>query len=568
MVNATEKTGNDNMQQGVSRGLTLSRVLHFESLMRRRLGEARTQRYVRLMNYYMNQQLPPENVDQPLMINHFARICDKHNGYLWGEYNKHVVDFRVTIINKEALDPGQQLGAEKIGRQIKALLERVIFTENNGDVTLDDASLNGSIYGDSVFELGYNQAERRVTIESVLPEYFHCMWQISNMQKLTEVIVAYPIDRMVALDEYGTNGNDQFLGYQMLNPDYTPGIGVLWKRWSPVAFQVWVDDVNVINQPNPYVQEDPQGNIYPGMIPFIHIPNLRAGSEFFGYGDSECCINLFDELNRRMADFGDIINSHAHPIITLKAFTGEQEDLPVGPDSIWDLGKDGEATRMDGTGPGPEAMGYLDKVKSEIQETGAMPAIAYGGHSGGGGGSHVSGVALAMAMMPVVERSRKKRLRWKAALKRMAEMILYIISVNDPALLQSYGFSYEQTLLFQIEPLFSQILPKDELQMVNENVALASNMLRSTELALEKQGCDDIPAEIAKIKADMQFKAALAAPTPPAEGGTAGQNDDQGKGGSNALPGGLGSEAGKPGVLISSPTLDKVDNVSMANAPG
>src|ERR1700738_2483452 len=149
VVNATPKTGNDNMQQGVSRGLALSRILHFESLMRRRLGEARTQRYVRLQNYYLNQQLPPENVDQPLMINHFARICDKHNGYLWGEYNKHVVDFRCTIINKDALDPGQQLGAEKIARQIKALLERVIFDENNGDVTLDQASLNGSIYGDS-----------------------------------------------------------------------------------------------------------------------------------------------------------------------------------------------------------------------------------------------------------------------------------------------------------------------------------------------------------------------------------------------------------------------------------
>jgi hypothetical protein len=565
MLYASERTGPDNAQQGVSRNLALSRILHFEMLMRRRLGEPRSQRYVRLHNYYMNQQLPPENVDQPLMIDHFARICDKHNGYLWGQYKKHLFDYRISFINKEALDDGQKLEAARVARQMKLLLDRVVWKENNGDVTLDQASLNGSVYGDSVLEVSYSEEKRRIIIESVLPEYFHCMWKISNMQDLTEVVVAYPIDRLVALDEYGTNGNDQFLGYQMVNPNYTPGIGILWKRWSPVAFQVWIDDVNVINQPNPYIQTDDAGNMYPGLIPFIHIPNLQAGSEYWGYGDAECCIQLFDELNRRMADFGDIVNSHAHPIVTLSAFGGKQEDLPVGPDAIWDLGREGKAERLDGTGPGPEAVTYLDKVKSEIQETGSMPAIAYGSHSGGGGGSHVSGVALAMAMMPVTERSRKKRLRWKAGLKKMAEMIFYILSIRDPDLLESYGLTYEQTLLFEIEPIFADILPKDTLQVVNEEVATTANGLRSMERALEELGEEDIPAEIARIKADMQFKASMEQPTPPGSGGTAGQNSDQGQGGSNALPGGLGSEAGKPGVEISSPELEKTDSVSLAN---
>ena len=544
-------------QQGFNRSLALARVLHFESMMRRRMGEARSQRYIRLHTYYAGTNLPPENADQPLMINHFARICDKHNGYLWGQYKQHLVDFRISILNKDALDDGQKVEAEQVARRIKLLLERVLFEENTGDVILDMASHNGSLYGDSVLEVSYSPENRRIQLESVLPEYFHCRWEISNMRRLTEVIIAYPIDRMEALEQYGTAGNEATIGYQAINPNYTPGIGVLWKRWSDTSFQVWIDDVLVLNQPNPYMQTDEAGNLYPGLIPFIHIPNLQAGSEFWGYGDAESIIALQDEFNRRMADFGDIVNTHAHPITTLKNFSGEAEDLPVGPDAIWDLGREGEANRLEGTGPGPEVMGYVDKVKEAMQETSSMPAIAYGSHQGSM--SHTAGAALAMAMMPVTERARKKRLRWKEALIRLCKMIFLILSVRDPGLLEAYQLTFEQMQLFKIEPIFSDILPKDELQVVNEQVATVANGIRSIERALEGLGEDDIAAEMERIKADMQLKASMGVPTT----GTGGKNSDQGQGGSNQLPGGIGADAGKPGTLIKSQDLDQTDNVSL-----
>lgn len=550
--------------QGISRSLTLGRILHFESLMRRRLGEARVQRYVRLYQYYAGTNLPPDNVDQPLAINHFAKICDKHTGYLWGEYKNHVIDFRVNCINKDALDDGQKVEAERIAKQIKLLLERVLFEENSGDVIFDTGAQNGSIYGDTIFEISYSLENRRVHLEALLPEYFHCRWEISNMERITEVIVAYPIDRIEALETYGSSGNDQFIGYQAINPQYAPGVGILWKRWSDTSFQVWVDETCVRNEPNPYMQVDDQGNVYPGLIPFIHIPNVRAGAEFFGYGDAEGITGLSDELNRRMADMGDILSTSAHPVVTLKNFSGTAEDLPIGPDAVWDLGREGEAKRLDGTGPGQEAMAYLTQVKQEMQETSSMPAIAYGSHQGSM--SHTAGAALAMAMMPVVERSRKKRLRWKEAIKRLSKMIFILLTVHDPGLLEAYGLTFDQIQLFSIEPIFAEIMPKDTLQVVNENVATVANSLRSMERALESLGEDDIPAEIERIKADMQFKAAMMQPTTPPMG-TGGKNSEEGQGGSNQLPGGIGANDGKPGTLIKSPDLDRVDSVAAQNTP-
>ncbi len=562
-VKTLTKTAPDGQVHGISRNLTLGRVLHWENLMRRRLGEARTMRYVRLHNYYNGQNLPPDNVDQPLNINYFARIIDKHTNYLWGQYKDRLFSWRVTPVGKEDMDPGQLQEAEDYGRRIKLFLDKW-YDDNEANVALLDGSKNGSVYGDAVFEVRYDEWMRRVIIDPVLPEYFYCMWNPSNMRDLEEVIVAYPIDRVMAYERWGSSGNDNFIGYQALNPMYAPGVGVLWKRWSHVTYQVWIDDVNVTSLPNPYM---PQfgGYTFPGIIPFIHIPNMRTGGEYWGYSDAETIITLQDELNRRLADMGDILQNHAHPIIALSNFRGTIEDLPVGPDAVWDLGSnDGKAERLDGTGPGKEAMDYLHEIKTTIHETASMPEHAYGTQRGGT--SHSTGIAYAMAMMPVVERSREKRIRWSAALKKLAQMVLYMYYVRDPLFLSSQGIDYPRTRLYTIEPVFADILPKDELQEVNENVALYVNGLRSLERSLEKLGEDDVAAEMRRIISDLQMKASLAQPTPPPEGGTTGKNSEAGLGGAAELPGGIGANMSKPGTMIKSPELDQVDSVAMSQS--
>jgi hypothetical protein len=550
----------DLVPKGISRSLALSRVLYFEALMRRRLGESRILRYIRLHNYYSNQALPPDNVDQPLGINRFKTIVDKHSNYLFGEWKERLVKWRVTPNNKDNMDAEELEDANAYGQKIKVFLETQLGPEF--DVMLWTAAKNSSLYGDGILEVEYDEILRKIVVKSVLPEFFHAMWQITDMQKLTEVIVAYPIDRLVALEQYGTSGNDQVIGYQAVNPHYLPGIGILWKRWSTTSFQVWIDDVNIIDAPNPYMTMDDVGNVYPGLIPFVHVKNMQDGEDYWGYSDGESVLYLIDELNRRMADIGDIVQTHAHPIVTLKAFTGTQQDLPVGPDAIWDLGKDGEAKRLEGTGPSPEMMEYVQAVKTELYETSNMPETAFG--TRGTGSSHSSGLALAMAMMPVVERAREKRLFWSAALRRVAAMTFYMLAVRDPDILEAAGLSFGKIVQFAIEPIFADILPKDQLQSVNENVALSANNLRSQQRALEDLGEGDISAEMSRIQEDMQKKAMLGAPTPPPEGGTAGKNSEQGVGGSPGIPGGISPSLSKPGTMIKGNEQPKLDNVSLS----
>jgi len=557
-VPMTYRPAPDEQPRGISRSMALGRVLHFESLMRRRLGEVRAQRYVRLHNYYAGQNLPPDNVEQPLMINYFKAIVDKHTAYLWGQWKRRLVEVRFTPRGKDDMDADELEAAVAYGRRIKAYWDSV-YDGNRLNKTLWQASKNASLYGDGVLEVQYSEVERRIVIEALLPEYFHCIWDISNMQRLEEVIIAYPIDRVIALEKYGVAGNEEFLGYQVINPNYLPGIGILWKRWTHASCQVWVDEMCVLNRPNPYIPAW-KGNIFPGLIPFIHVPNMQAGAEYFGYGDAEAILLLQDEYNRRMADAGDVVNVHAHPIITLKNFSGDQNDLPVGPDAVWDLGREGEAKRLEGAGPGPDTMAYVAEVKKAMHETAAMPESAFGTKSGGQ--SHSSGIALTMAMMPVVERAREKRIGWQEAIKELVKMTFYLLAVRDPALLEAQGLDYARILLYDIEPVFADVLPKDELQVVNEAVATYANGLRSLERSLEHLGEEDIQTEIERIKEDMAFKASVAQPTPPPEGGTAGKNSEVGNGGTPQIPGSIGASASKPGILIKSPETDQTDAIN------
>lgn len=323
-----------NQAVGLQRSAALNRIMHFEMTMHKRLGMIRAQRYVRLFNYYSSQNLPPDNVEQPLSINYFKAICDKHNAALWGQYQGNIFDWRVKPRKKDVPD---DTTSQKIRDHLDDLMD-----QNDRNSLLWDASRNTSVFGDGVLRLRWDPFERRVVVESILPEWFHCRWDINNMNRLTEVIISYPIDRLDAEEMYGTSGNPS-IDYNLVNPEYLPGFAIFWEHWTPTTYRQWIGDFPIAEGPNPYAQTDAEGNFYPGIIPFVHIPNMRMGGEFWGYSDAEAVLFIQDEINRKMADMGDTVNNFAHPIVTLRKFNGKQSDLPVGPDAVWDLGREGEA---------------------------------------------------------------------------------------------------------------------------------------------------------------------------------------------------------------------------------
>lgn len=502
----------------------LGRIIQYEQTMHRRMGLVRPQRYVRLWNYYAGTNLPPENVEQPLGINYFKAICDKHVSFFWGETDENLLAFSVRPRDKRHTE-------DPTSTHIRQYIESV-YDANHANTVLWQASLNGSIYGDSVLRIRWSATEERVVIDNIAPEYFHCRWDVADPWQLTEVIIAYPIARDEAYQRYGVYGNDQYT-YNQINPDYLPGLGIYWEHWTPTTYRVWIDDTPVIDEPNPYQWLDAQSQMHEGIIPFVHIANQRSGDDFWGFGDAEHMMLLQDEYNRRMGDQGDIIDNHAHPIVTLQHFHGDVEDLPVGPDAVWDLGSDGAAGLLEARGSTmtPE---YMTTLREVMLDTSAMPEITFGRQTRGNGRAQSSATAIQLIMLPVVERARRKRVQWMYGIERLIRYIIHVQQIRDP---QALGFPYGQLNNYMIRPVFGPILPRDRLATVNENVTLVVNGLRSMERALEDLGEDDIQHQIQVVEKEMVIRAVADA---------GGKNNDQGTGGSNQLPDGVRSGAGKP----------------------
>ncbi len=475
---------------GDDKDLAYSRILDWENQMCFRWGRSRMERYENNRLYYTGENLPPDNVEQPLKINYVRAINDKHTHYLWGEWQEDIVDWLVKPdddIKNDAL-------SDKITRYIYKLARR-----NEANKVLWDSSLDGSICGDSFLRLRWDDLEGGVVWENISPEWVHCRWNAISMDRIEEAVISYPIHRAEAQKLFGTPGTTDRNFRNAFQPMI--GMAIYWEYWTPMKYEIWIDEECVLDAVNPYVQINTSGPdglplIIPGIVPFVHVPNLRAGPEFYGYGDTEGVQLLQDELNRKMADQGDIINNYAHPITVVNGFYGDTDELPVGPDAVWDLGRDGTAKLLTWEGTPPETQKYIENILQMLIDTSSMSTVAFGRHKG----TQQAGIALAIEMLPITERAAWKRNIWSTKLR---QLIRYSILIEERKG-KDIGFTYKDLLNHWVQPKWAPILPRDRLALVNENIALVNNHLRTIERALEdlneEHPDDQSKAILAEIK--------------------------------------------------------------------
>lgn len=469
------------------------RILRFEQSQRRRLGRPRLVQYLVNRRYYYGDNVQPDDVNQPLGVRYVPRVVNKHVHYLFGEWEQDIVDWVVSPLDKTSEEDAQL--ASSISRAIYRLMRRT-----NADQVLYRGALDGGIYGDSVFKLRFNPTVNGAVIETVLPEYFHAMWHPLDVSDTRECLLAYNLDRHTAMELFGTGGNPQYRNQLSL---LDPGYATVWEHWNREGYHLVVDDQLVASGKNPYAPiTKPGEEAQPAWLPFVHIANLALNGEYFGFGDAEPIFELQDELNMRIADFGDIINYHAHPITLVKNYFGRFEDLRTGPDIVWDMGREGEASYLEWGGPAPGVMDYIELLMKVLFDTSSLTGVAFGRTDQ----SQASGSALVVQMLPIVEVVRRKRAIWGPKLRELATHLLELeaMSMPEAQFRKIYGFASEDLGRFVISPKWSPILPRDRMNVVNENVALLVNKARSIVTSLKDLGVDDPEEERERIIRDLK----------------------------------------------------------------
>ena len=469
------------------------RILRYEQSHRRRLGRPRLVQYLINRRYYYGDNVQPDDVNQPLSIRYVPRIINKHTHYLFGEWEQDIIDWVVSPLDKESEEDKET--STNIARAIYRLMRRC-----DADQLLYRGALDGSIYGDTVFKLRFNPRIQGASFENVLPEYYHAMWNPLDVSETTEALIAYNLDRQTAYELFGTNGNPQFHNHLSY---LDPGYATVWEHWNTKEYHLVVDDQLITKGANPYSEiVAPGEKPRPAWIPFVHIPNLGVNGDYFGFGDAEAVYDLQDELNMRIADFGDIINYHAHPITLVKNYFGRFEDLRTGPDVVWDMGREGEASYLEWGGPAPGVMDYIELLMKVLFDTSSLTGVAFGRTDQ----SQASGSALVVQMLPIVEVVRRKRATWGPKLRYLANRLLELEAMSMPSdqFYKIYKFKPEDLGRFNINPKWSPILPRDRMSVVNENVALLVNKARSIVTALKDLGVDDPEEERVRIIQDLE----------------------------------------------------------------
>ena len=469
------------------------RVLNFEQTQRRRLGRPRLVQYLINRRYYYGDNMEPDDVNQPLGIRYVPKVIGKHVHYLFGEWENDIVDWVVTPM--EDSDGQSQETASAISRAIYRVMRRA-----NANELIMKGAFDGAIYGDSVFKIRYDPRVVGASFETVLPEYYHALWHPLDVGQTLEAVIAYNLDRQTAFQMFGTIGNQTYRQPLSL---LDPGFAIVWEHWTPQSCTLVVDDQVVKDEPNPYRPiPEPDQLPLPAWIPYVHIANQALNGEYYGFGDAEPIFELQDELNMRIADFGDMINYHAHPIIILNNFFGRQEDLRAGNDLVWDFGREGSAEYLEWKGAPPAVMEYIELLMTLIFDTSSLTSVAFGR----GEQSQASGNALVTQMLPIVELVRRKRASWGPRLGDLARHLLELesMSMTKERFADRYQFDPAWLADYAIAPKWAPILPRDRESVVNENVALLVNKARSVVTSLKALGTDDPEAEREKIIADLK----------------------------------------------------------------
>ncbi|MMZ52640.1 Phage portal protein, SPP1 Gp6-like [compost metagenome] len=291
----------------------------------------------------------------------------------------------------------------------------------------------------------------------------------TDKDKLVKFTIMYPI-----------KVNDSLLGMNRFRETIRKIV------WTKDRVQEFVGDKKISDLPNKY-----------GTLTFVQMRNLPMTGSSYGQNDIDDIIPLNVELNLKTSDISEIIDYHSAPITLV--FGARLGNLDRGANKVWGgLPKDAKVENLKLEGNLEAAASYLTDLKTAMHEIGGIPVGALGGELKI---SNTSGIALEIAMLPLLERIDIKQNCSAEALQKINSLILLIGEkegmIKVPPGIKRADFFYN-------EVSFEDALPKDavrELQQIESEMVLG---LEDREGAMERLGRENIPTKIARIDADRK----------------------------------------------------------------
>jgi hypothetical protein len=362
------------------------------------------------------------------------------------------------------------------------LLERVWEVDNNKATVLWEIGQQGGVSGDCFIKVAYEESYKD-TAGRVHPGRVRVL----------------PLNASFAFPEFHPHDRERLIRFKLkyrfwgTSLEGTRQVFTYTEILTDDMIEEYINDELIDSRPNPL-----------GVIPVIHIPNVRISGSPWGLSDCNDIININRTYNETATDIADIVNYHAAPVTVIIGAKASQ--LEKGANKVWGgLPKDARVENLEGGSQGLKgAMEFLAMLKKSMHEMIGVPETALGQAQPI---SNTSGVALSIQFQPLMNRYHQKIIQYAHGLERVNELILLSLAIKEPETFiwdPTRDVKLKKGQLDRLDPndpltyrsyvQFPQPLPLDKLIALNEIQTLLSLGLESKEGALRVLG-EEFPAE-------------------------------------------------------------------------
>ena len=373
------------------------------------------------------------------------------------------------------------------------LLERVWEVDNNKATVLWEMGQQGTVSGDCFIKVAYEEGYK----------------DPSGREHPGRVRIL-PLNSSFAFPEFHPHDRERLIRFKLkyrfwgTSLEGTRQVFTYTEILTDDAIEEYINDELIDSRPNPL-----------GIIPVIHIPNVRISGSPWGLSDCNDIININRAYNETATDIADIVNYHAAPVTVIIGAKASQ--LEKGANKVWGgLPKDAKVENLEGGSAGLKgAMDFLAMMKKTMHEMVGVPETALGQAQPI---SNTSGVALSMQFQPLMARYHQKIIQYAHGLERVNEIILVSLAIKEPETFiwdpnasttplkpgQAERLDPHDPITYRSYVHFPQPLPLDKLIALNEVQTMLSLGLESKEGALRTLG-EEFPAEkLTEIRQELQ----------------------------------------------------------------
>ena len=168
------------------------------------------------------------------------------------------------------------------------------------------------------------------------------------------------------------------------------------------------------------------GSLIGGVVPVVHIQNMRQPFVYSGIGEVEGLVALQDELNTRLSDRANRVTLQSFQMYLAKGIEGFS-GADVGPGVVWSTDNpDASIERFGGDMQSPSEESHITEIREAMDKVSGVPPLA-GGVIRAKLGNLSSGNALRVTLMGLIAKTKRKRVGYGRGIERVCGLILEAI---------------------------------------------------------------------------------------------------------------------------------------------